>query len=366
MMTTAKSPERDAWGVPDAESAPIKGGWGASGGDDATTNKDDMDHDRKLAMDQPQSPPPANASSGGRDLRPSGGSGRFRENPEPTNVLGVFGLSLRTSEADLRDIFGKFGPIEKLTVVMDKRTNVSRGFAFITFEKVEDADEARKATTDSIVDERRIRVDFSVTKKPHDPTPGQYMGPRRDDYSGSGAGGPKKRDLPPPPPPSYGSFDRYGPPPPRSFDRYGPPPPRFDGPPRGGRYDDRGYPPPPPPPHMRDLPPYDRPMYGRRNDRYPGPPPPPPHMRDYYDMPPPPRRGPPGPGYGMPLPPPSRRRSPPPPLSPRGAPRYDAPPPPSGSGGASRRSPSPAGYQMHPDRMRAQQRSRSPPGGYRR
>lgn len=26
---------------------------------------------------------------------------------------------------------------------------------------------------------RNIRVDFSVTHRPHDPTPGAYMGPRR-------------------------------------------------------------------------------------------------------------------------------------------------------------------------------------------
>ncbi|CCA71760.1 hypothetical protein PIIN_05695 [Serendipita indica DSM 11827] len=30
---------------------------------------------------------------------------------------------------------------------------------------------------------RRIRVDYSVTERPHAPTPGEYMGLRRSDYS---------------------------------------------------------------------------------------------------------------------------------------------------------------------------------------
>ena len=29
---------------------------------------------------------------------------------------------------------------------------------------------------------RRIRVDYSVTERPHQPTPGEYMGLRRSDY----------------------------------------------------------------------------------------------------------------------------------------------------------------------------------------
>ena len=45
--------------------------------------------------------------------------------------------------------FGKFGPITKITVVLDGKTGRSRGFAFVTFDKVEDATEARNAMADS-------------------------------------------------------------------------------------------------------------------------------------------------------------------------------------------------------------------------
>ena len=60
-------------------------------------------------------------------------------NPNPSRVLGVFGLSLYTGEKDLKEMFSKYGPIEEVQVVYDHQTGRSRGFAFIYFEDSEDA-----------------------------------------------------------------------------------------------------------------------------------------------------------------------------------------------------------------------------------
>ena len=43
------------------------------------------------------------------------------QNPNPTHVLGVFGLSIRTQERDLEEEFGRFGRVEKVTIVYDQR-----------------------------------------------------------------------------------------------------------------------------------------------------------------------------------------------------------------------------------------------------
>jgi len=101
-----------------------------------------------------------------------------RDNPNPSSCLGVFGLSFYTTERELEKEFGKFGPIEKVQVVLDGKSGRSRGFAFINFEKIEDASEARAAMADTEIDGKKIRVDFSITKRPHTPTPGHYMGQR--------------------------------------------------------------------------------------------------------------------------------------------------------------------------------------------
>lgn len=43
--------------------------------------------------------------------------------PNPSNVLGVFGLSIRTTERDLDDEFSRFGRVEKVTIVYDQRVS---------------------------------------------------------------------------------------------------------------------------------------------------------------------------------------------------------------------------------------------------
>ncbi|XP_059085191.1 LOW QUALITY PROTEIN: transformer-2 protein homolog beta-like [Tigriopus californicus] len=109
-----------------------------------------------------------------------------REAPQPTCCLGVFGLSLYTTERELKKEFSRFGPLERVQVVLDGKTGRSRGFAFVYFESQEDAKAAKEALCDQEIDGRRIRVDFSITKRPHTPTPGVYMG--RPTYSDSRGG----------------------------------------------------------------------------------------------------------------------------------------------------------------------------------
>ena len=99
-----------------------------------------------------------------------------RDAPEESTCLGVFGLSLYTTEREMEKEFSKFGPLEKVQVVLDGKTGRSRGFAFVYFEAVEDARAAKDAMCDTEIDGRRIRVDYSITKRSHTPTPGVYMG----------------------------------------------------------------------------------------------------------------------------------------------------------------------------------------------
>ncbi|WRT66283.1 uncharacterized protein IL334_003236 [Kwoniella shivajii] len=112
---------------------------------------------------------------------------------EPNNVLGVFGLSIRTRERDLEDEFMRYGDVEKVVIVYDQRTDRSRGFGFITMRTIEDATRAIEKLNGLDLHGRNIRVDYSATQKPHAPTPGQYMGVKRpatdDRYDRRGGGG---------------------------------------------------------------------------------------------------------------------------------------------------------------------------------
>jgi len=115
-----------------------------------------------------------------------------RDAPEVSKCLGVFGLSLYTTEGELEKEFSKFGPLERIQVVLDGKTGRSRGFAFVYFEATDDAKAAKEGLCDAEIDGRRIRVDFSITKRAHTPTPGNYLGrpsQRSEGYRGFRGGG---------------------------------------------------------------------------------------------------------------------------------------------------------------------------------
>ncbi|XP_035418349.1 transformer-2 protein homolog alpha isoform X3 [Columba livia] len=114
-----------------------------------------------------------------------------RANPDPNTCLGVFGLSLYTTERDLREVFSRYGPLTGVNVVYDQRTGRSRGFAFVYFERIDDSKEAMEHANGMELDGRRIRVDYSITKRAHTPTPGIYMG--RPTHGGGGGGGAGRR-----------------------------------------------------------------------------------------------------------------------------------------------------------------------------
>lgn len=56
-----------------------------------------------------------------------------RDAPELSNCLGVFGLSLYTTERELEKEFSKFGPLEKVTVVLDGKVSYKIFLKFLFF-----------------------------------------------------------------------------------------------------------------------------------------------------------------------------------------------------------------------------------------
>ncbi|XP_059165098.1 transformer-2 protein homolog beta-like isoform X2 [Physella acuta] len=105
--------------------------------------------------------------------------GDSRDDPNVCHCLGVFGLSSYTQEKDLREVFGKYGPIDDICIIYDRQSGHSKGYGFVYFKSTSDAVEARRETQGLVLDRRPIRVDYSFTTRPHSPTPGRYMG-RRD------------------------------------------------------------------------------------------------------------------------------------------------------------------------------------------
>jgi len=160
----------------------------------------------------------------------------------PGNNLHVSGISTRAEDADLYELFSKYGRVQKAQLMRDPNTKEVRGFGFVTMETCEEADAAMTALNGADLFGKPLGVEKARRGRARTPTPGQYFGPakrdeRRYDPRGGGGGG-------------YGGGYR-------ADDRYGGYPER-----RERRYDDRG-----PPPARDDRYGYAAPMRGER-DRY--------------------------------------------------------------------------------------------------
>ncbi|KAK7466448.1 Peptidyl-prolyl cis-trans isomerase-like 4 [Stygiomarasmius scandens] len=79
----------------------------------------------------------------------------------PENVLFVCKLNPVTRDEDLELIFSRFGEVMSCQVIRDKKTGDSLQYAFVEFDKRDDAEQAYFKMQNVLVDDRRIWVDFS-------------------------------------------------------------------------------------------------------------------------------------------------------------------------------------------------------------
>jgi peptidyl-prolyl cis-trans isomerase-like 4 len=85
----------------------------------------------------------------------------FAEVTAPENILFVAKLNSATQDEDLELIFSRFGKILSCEIIRDKQTEDSLQYAFIEFEKREACEMAYFKMQDVLIDDRRIKVDFS-------------------------------------------------------------------------------------------------------------------------------------------------------------------------------------------------------------
>ncbi|EER15413.1 RNA binding motif protein, putative [Perkinsus marinus ATCC 50983] len=97
--------------------------------------------------------------------------------------LLVRNISFQSSSDTVKNALGKFGIIEEGTVVYDRHTGRSKGFAFVTFERVESACEAVSCSNQGKIylDGRQLILKFAADKIDHD----QQMGVVQATHSGS-------------------------------------------------------------------------------------------------------------------------------------------------------------------------------------
>lgn len=80
---------------------------------------------------------------------------------EKTNKIYIGNISFKTGDNDLDALLGKFGPLMSVSLIKDKFTGKSKGFAFAEFENKEDMDKAIAELDGSEFQGRKIKVNVA-------------------------------------------------------------------------------------------------------------------------------------------------------------------------------------------------------------
>jgi hypothetical protein len=146
--------------------------------------------------------------------------------PEPTRNLMVNYLPATLDEAQVKQMFEAYGPVESVKIVIDRETQASKGFGFVKFQRASAAVQAIQCLNGFTILNKRLRVAYANHQvagagygqggqrgyvKGGQPRYGGYGGGRGGSYNGG---------VPPPPfaasgaafggPASMAMFDQGG------------------------------------------------------------------------------------------------------------------------------------------------------------
>lgn len=99
--------------------------------------------------------------------------------------LFVGNLSYNVTENDLQDLFAQHGTVMDVSLMLDRMSGRSRGFAFVTMASKEEADAATEALNGTAVDGRNLTVNEA---RPREDRPREGGG-GGGGYRGGGGGG---------------------------------------------------------------------------------------------------------------------------------------------------------------------------------
>jgi RNA recognition motif-containing protein len=80
-----------------------------------------------------------------------------------TNIY-VGNLAFSVTESELRSAFEEYGSVEKVSIIQDRETGRSRGFAFVEMNDAEEAKKAIEGLNLASINDRKITVNEARPK----------------------------------------------------------------------------------------------------------------------------------------------------------------------------------------------------------
>ncbi len=105
-----------------------------------------------------------------------------------TNIY-VGNLSYRATEDELRQAFGQFGQVSAVSIISDRETGRSRGFAFVEMPNAEEAKAAVEGLDQKEISGRRVTVNEARPREERPRGGGRGYGGEREDRGYGGGGG---------------------------------------------------------------------------------------------------------------------------------------------------------------------------------
>jgi cold-inducible RNA-binding protein len=125
--------------------------------------------------------------------------------------LYVGNLNFDASEDQVRELFGSFGEVQEVKIVMDRFSGRSRGFAFVRMTTSDDAGKAKDALNGQPFQGKALVIDWARTEQRDRPMgerrerPSGEFRPRREGGWGGDRGERRERE----PRGDRGGFNRY-------------------------------------------------------------------------------------------------------------------------------------------------------------
>ncbi|XP_075637353.1 organelle RRM domain-containing protein 2, mitochondrial-like [Castanea sativa] len=98
----------------------------------------------------------------------------------PSTTLFVSGLNKRTTSEKLQEAFSKFGEVVHARVVTDRASGYSKGFGFVNYATLEDAEKGMKGMDAQFLDGWVIFAEYARPRTP----PGQSAYPETNQHIG--------------------------------------------------------------------------------------------------------------------------------------------------------------------------------------
>lgn len=84
---------------------------------------------------------------------------------KPSSTVYISNLSYDRDRNGLKSLFSRYGTIKNIKIIVEPKTNQSRGMAFVQMGSIKEATEAIAGLNGKVIDGRTVKANFAIPMK---------------------------------------------------------------------------------------------------------------------------------------------------------------------------------------------------------